>query len=558
MAKPKEKRDAPQAAKTATNTPAVVERPEEPLGTQFEPTESFRHFFKPEDWLAALVTTLIAGLTFFYYMAPEVTLQDSGELVTGAFTFGVPHPPGYPLWAFLGFLWSHCIVPFGNPAWRIGTMSVVTGAFVVGVMTVMMTRSIRLFLHSLPFCDIVDESLQHWIALTIGASSALLFGFNRGVWLWACVSEMRVLSVFSFVLIACIFFGWAVQPHRRGFLYVALLLFGLSLANHQTIAVMAAPLALGTLAVGLEGFVTSRRKASAKPAWFPDLMTHAATFWELTAAGALSGMVGLFVLAWLRSPQVGAMHRDPAFGQALAAGAVGALLLVAGRLTGWWRIRRALACTGLLLLGVSFYLYMPLAASTNPPMNWGYAATREGFLHAITRGQYEKIQTASVFSEVFFLKVWVFTKALIAQYSLPLALLGLVSIIVLAVWWRRVKPQGRAWMVFVWAAFLVTSIGLLTIINPKLDRQEQEITIKFFAPAHGFYAMLIGYGIAAILAYLAWLSPRRLTAGLLRLACVLLLALPLVTYSRNWELCALRGHDFGYLFGYLMFNPGGG
>ena len=32
-------------------------------------------------------------------LAPEVTLQDSGELVTGAFTFGVPHPPGYPLHA---------------------------------------------------------------------------------------------------------------------------------------------------------------------------------------------------------------------------------------------------------------------------------------------------------------------------------------------------------------------------------------------------------------------------------------------------------------------------
>lgn len=102
------------------------------------------------------------------------------------------------------------------------------------------------------------------MALTLGVSSALLFGFNRGVWLWACVSEMRVLNVFSFVLISCVFFIWTVQPQRRGFLYATLLLFGASLANHQTIAVMALPLGVGTLAVGLEQFVDVQRKTRVK------------------------------------------------------------------------------------------------------------------------------------------------------------------------------------------------------------------------------------------------------------------------------------------------------
>src|ERR1035437_46429 len=199
--------------------------------------ETIRHFFRREDWLVAAAGFLIAALSFFYYMAPEVTLQDSGELVTGAFTFGVPHPPGYPFWAFLGFIWSHVIVPFGNPAWRIGTMSVFTGGLVVGVMTIMMTRSIRVLLDALPWSDSMDRSLQHWIACTIGISSALLFGFNRGVWLWACVSEMRVLNVFSFILISCMFFAWMIEPTRRFFLYATLLLFGLSTTNHQTIAV---------------------------------------------------------------------------------------------------------------------------------------------------------------------------------------------------------------------------------------------------------------------------------------------------------------------------------
>ena len=47
------------------------------------------------------------------------------------------------------------------------------------------------------------------------------------------------------------------------------------------------------------------------------------------------------------------------------------------------------------LLGAAFYFYMPLASMTNPPMNWGYPRTWEGFLHALTRGQYERANPTS-------------------------------------------------------------------------------------------------------------------------------------------------------------------
>ena len=112
-------------------------------------------------------------------------------------------------------------------------------------------------------------------------------------------------------------------------------------------------------------------------------------------------------------------------------------------------------------------------------------------------------------------------------------------------------------MIFLWTAFLATSLGLLALINPMLDREEQEIVVKFFAPAHGVFAMLIGYGIAVLLS--AFAACRRGMAVIATgVACVALLAMPLVTYARNWSLCSFRGNDFGYLFGHRMFNPGGG
>jgi predicted membrane channel-forming protein YqfA (hemolysin III family) len=44
----------------------------------------------------------------------------------------------------------------------------------------------------------------------------------------------------------------------------------------------------------------------------------------------------------------------------------------------------------LYCVGAGFYFYMPIASMTNPPMNWGYPRTVEGFKHALTRGNMKK------------------------------------------------------------------------------------------------------------------------------------------------------------------------
>lgn len=508
-------------------------------------------FFAREDWIAAATTFLISGFTYLYYMSPEVTLQDSGELVTGAFHFGVPHPPGYPLWAFMGWMWRH-LVPFGNPAWRICLMSVLTGALVVGVMTLLMTRSILMLLRAMPWADQIEERMKHWIALTVGASMALLFGFNRGVWLWASVPEMRVLNVFMFTLTACTFFAWMMRPERHRYLYATILVYALGIANHQTIAVMAVPFLIGAAAVGMQSIWESR-PVSIRAA---TLMPAQHVLWELIVAVSFSAAVGLSIWGWLESSAAPGSFDQEKWWRAVGALAVGCVIIVLFAKRGWLNPRRALICAATFLVGCSFYLYMPVAASTNPPMNWGYAATKQGFLHSLTRGQYEKLNMAVPLSPEFFTQIRLFTGALANQYSWPLCLLGPVTLVLLIWRWKELRARGRSWLIFLWMAFLTTSFGLLTIINPGLEKQQQEINIKFFAPAHGFYAMLIGYGlavgIAAALARWKTLPRTAVQAG-----CVALLALPAISFSRNWSICEQRGHDFGYQFGYRMFYPGG-
>jgi tetratricopeptide (TPR) repeat protein len=552
-----------------TRAPAAPPPPTPP-----EAPQPLHGFFKPEDWIAAAVTFLISGVVFFYYMSPEVTLQDSGELVTGAFNFGVPHPPGYPLWAFFGWVWRH-LVPFGNPAWRICLMSVLTGALVVGVLTLLMTRSIMMLLRSVTWAQDLEDPMKHWIARTIGATAALLFGFNRGVWLWACVPEMRVLNVFMFIITACTFFAWMMRPQRHIFLYATILLYALGIANHQTIFVMAFPFTVGAAAVGVLS-VWERR-----PIQGSVIVSALSGFWELWVTWLLGLAVGAYVFAWLQTPPNGALLDQKVsmfilFGSPVAAAglifvpaACGILLLIWFGSERWLSRKNALICTAAFLIGCGFYFYMSVASSTNPPMNWGYAYTKQGFLHAFTRGQYEKLNIASPLSKDFFIQIGLFVRALLQQFSpplgsdsdhllgLPFLLLALLTLFVLIAGWKQLRERARAWLIFVWVAFVTTSLGLLTIINPGLDKANQEINIKFFAPAHGFFAMLIGYGLALTVAWVL-VRLREFPRGVMRGICVAFLALPLIPFNRNWRVCEQRGHDFGYQFGYRMFRPLGG
>ena len=568
-----------------------------------------RRVFTAAEWLVAALAFLVSGFVYFHYMSPEVTLEDSGELVTGAFNFGVPHPPGYPLWAFMGWLWRY-LVPFGNPAWRICLMSVLTGATLVGIMTLLMSRSILMLLRNVTWADKIEESLKSWLSLTIGVATAMLFAFNRGVWLWACVPEMRVLNVFLFVLISCTFFAWMMRPEKSRFLYATQLLLGLSIANHQTIVVMALPFLVGAFAVGW--------LAERKPGCL-------AGFLELTFSLLVGWCAGVLVNAWLLAPtsdllwmqkvRVGILFGPPteALPVVLVSGGLAAALLALGAPAGWLNWRRALWCAGLFLLGCSMYLYMPLAASTNPPMNWGYCATKQGFLHAVTRGQYEQLHTSSLLSTAFLTQIRLFLEMLLNQYSWPVALFAVIPLVLLACRWRDLRMRGRQWLLYVVAALVVSGFGLLMIINPQLDKTQQEINLKFFAPAHGFFAMLIGYGIALAVTwamahyqgtrqarlfalassivfilgasltfalYRSWLqafpglksfSESMLVAGwiltvlslmvaktsLVRICCWALLPLAIIPYIVNWKTCEQRGHDFGYQFGYRMFYPGG-
>ena len=83
-----------------SDTPSEFSDAEPPPGEEvpdsespLEPATRVRVFDRP-DWISCLLTTFITMAVYLFTIAPDVTLEDSGELAVGSMYAGVPPPPG--------------------------------------------------------------------------------------------------------------------------------------------------------------------------------------------------------------------------------------------------------------------------------------------------------------------------------------------------------------------------------------------------------------------------------------------------------------------------------
>src|SRR5256885_4395471 len=104
--------------------------------------------FRRVDWLTFLVTFVAVWIGYYLTLAPELSLEDSGELATGSFYAGIPHPPGYPVWTIYTWIWTR-ILPFGNIAWRVSVGVAVGSALAAGLLAMLVSRGSSLLMEGI-------------------------------------------------------------------------------------------------------------------------------------------------------------------------------------------------------------------------------------------------------------------------------------------------------------------------------------------------------------------------------------------------------------------------
>lgn len=417
-----------------------------------------------------------------------------------------------------------------------------------------------------------------------GIAGGLLLAFSPLMWSQSVIIEVYSLNALFIAALMALVYSYIRQPDNRT-LYATTFLFALGLTNHQALAFLIFFL--------IAGLASARRLA---------LLRDALTL--------LFAALAAFCLLKFRQYAPTDPRAARFFLQLLLL--PGALTLLLLLLPGRpFRTARTLLTMLLLgLLGLGFYAFMPLASAQNPPMNWGNAHTRTGFVRMVTRGQYERFDTADHLRailashraplppdllnpdragdlEAHHLQRTFFARQLGAffwdpaskfsiasQFSwqvprdppvehlppppdrtVPAALLALLPLLLHA----RLDRLARSWMNSFWVAFFFLTVVFLVIQNPALDTNDLFVKRVQYVQAHVFYAFAMGLGAFLLLLLLHTLSPKRtprMAGGVL--AVLLFTLMPLHKDSRDAAhrefvgSASQRHRDFGWRFGNHM------
>ncbi|HYG33191.1 MAG TPA: hypothetical protein VEC99_00315, partial [Clostridia bacterium] len=362
------------------------------------------------------------------------------------------------------------------------------------------------------------------------------------------IVEVYSLGVASLMVVLLFLLRWLHSPHQRRYLYLALFFHGISFTNHQTLIVaalgiealiaaanyrMGRYLFLGNSIVYVMGLILKQHHvlttleqnqaifvifnvvgccSIALYLWFTFLTRE--TFPEFCFDGSLAGFFILLTLV----PSWGF------FAGVLALGALGVAIkfMKDTRQLGWeWLV--VMICGLCWVAGAAFYFYMPLAGMSNPPMQWGYPRTVEGFIHAFTRGQYEKANPTDIFHHpgVFAAQLVNMGRGIVDEFNWAYVFLALVPF----AFFFKMHRRERAWFIGLASIYLCLGVILLILLNPPPDRAAQDLNRVFFTASHTIIAVLVGYGLTFVAAYMATHYQRFRSWGLMGGALAACLAL---------------------------------
>ncbi|MDQ7822939.1 MAG: DUF2723 domain-containing protein [Candidatus Eremiobacteraeota bacterium] len=171
--------------------------------------------------------------------------------------------------------------------------------------------------------------------------------------------------------------------------------------------------------------------------------------------------------------------------------------IISGRLFTWLMAPRNIAAALVLFAaGLLPYLYLPLRAASDPPVNWGNPRDWEAFVRVVTRAGYGSLSLATVsgssWSFGIFLKEAGHYLSLLAVQCTPMALpfmaLGAVSC------WKRERT------LFWGGLFLFLVFSLAFIVWARLPAEEGYLAVleRFFLPSYLVAALAAGEGLMAI------------------------------------------------------------
>ncbi|MCX6936212.1 MAG: DUF2723 domain-containing protein, partial [Verrucomicrobia bacterium] len=483
--------------------------------------------FDGKDLIAAGIAWLVAQVGYFLTTQPNVGLLDSGEFLTAALHVGVPHPTGYPLWTIGSHLFT--LFPIGNGAWEVNLFSGFCAALATGLVGLILCNSMRW------------AGVRDIVAQILAAGWSVALAFSISMWSQAVIAEVYGLLVLVVMLYVLVLYRWVRDPEWTNGLAWSAFFFSLGMSNHH-LMISLAPLPVLVMLL--------RRR---------DLLAEGMLYLSISAALVYWGFGSI-------SGEQPTWHASIRF-----------LYSVGTALVIWLMIRRRLVFwrTGLLVLvgvgiGLSPYAYMPMASASNPPMNWGFTSTKEGFFYSINRSQYSgklsdqllktvgKVMGATppellnppepppgtpkapAFRETLGKFSQLYWRKIVANFT-PLSILALVAAVAFL---GGLPPPIRSWIQVAALGFLLAGFLQPAFDQAGADEAAWLLQMPYLGYSHAFFVLLAGLGSG--LALERWL---RKPAWCVGAASLLAIGLGAFSFRQNLAFCSQRDHWFGWMYG---------
>lgn len=372
----------------------------------------------------------------------DIYSGDIGDLVTAAFVFGVPHPPGYPLLTMLGAAFSHLPFPI-TPVTKVALVSVFSS----------MLALLLFFKFSL------RETKSFFIAIL----SASVLAFSYIFWFFSEIPEVFALN--NLFTVALFYFAIQFYEKRNNkFLYISSFLVGLSLTNqHQIILI------------------------------FPSIIL-------------------------LLLPSLKKFIKD-------------------------WSI--LFKSASLFILGLLPYLYVPLAASRDPVVNWNNPSNLENFLHLVLRQDYVTFSKGNLqFLERLPIFDVYFT-SLLNNYSILIVLICICGFFFLL---KNKKIKLASFIL----AFLISGPLFIFYIMPVIiDADMLGVIERLYAQSFIIFIFFLPYGFLSIHNLIKRVIPKKIDPKIFLLV---FLIVPIQMFFYNFEKNNLSNTNIGDNLGYDLLS----
>src|SRR5213594_2422933 len=330
-----------------TTTQSPVRAPSRPLSGMAIAAQVQR----PPYIMAACVA---AGALLLYLLtlAPTTQFWDTSEYIAAAYSLGIPHPPGNPLFVLMAHVWG--LIPLvSGYAERINLFAALTSAVSAGCWFLVGERWLRSFVPAL------------WPRRLAALAGAIVSATAFTVWNQSVVNEkVYTLSLLSIALILWLIVRWDDQPageaHDHHLLLIIYLL-ALTATNHM-MGVLVGPVVIILLYPPLK---------KQRPLSDAERSLEWSQFLVFTSVWALLMTLGLE--GWTPIAVAGVL-----FAAALA------YAILAGNAS------FAVAALLVAVVGISVYTYLPIRAHFYPPINEGEPTTWKALWDVIFRVQYGK------------------------------------------------------------------------------------------------------------------------------------------------------------------------